>query len=313
MSPIERHRAWIAWSLVCLIWGTTYLAIKIALESIPPFLMGGIRYVIAGALLAGWLKLTGRSLPLGGSRGRLALLGFFMLTVGNGGVVWGEQYLSSGLTAVIIATTPFWMVGVDAALGGDRLRARQLVGLAVGLVGIVLLVWPDLAIGANRGQVLQGVFAVQLACFGWAIASSYTRRHVVSSDVLGAAALQMMFGGGFMVLLGFLAGEWPALSFTARTTTALVYLILAGSLVAFAAYSYALRHLPVAVVSLYTYVNPVIAVALGTLLLGEPFRVEMILGGAVIAAGILIVRPAAGRRRAPQVSGVATAASRGGH
>jgi drug/metabolite transporter (DMT)-like permease len=310
MSPVERHRAWIAWGLVCLIWGTTYLAIKIALASIPPFLMGGIRYVVAGALLAAWLKSTGRPLPLRGSIGRLAWLGFLMLTVGNGGVVWGEQYLSSGLTAVIIATTPFWMVGVDAALGGDRLRARQLLGLAIGLAGIMLLVWPDLAIGGNRGHVLRGVFAVQLACFGWAVASSYTRRHVVSSDVLGAAAVQMLFGGGFMVLLGLIVGEWGALSFTPRTTTALVYLILAGSLVAFAAYSYALRHLPVAVVSLYTYVNPVIAVALGSLLLGEPFRIEMIVGGAVIAAGIAIVRPTARPRRAPNLQSVAAVPSR---
>jgi drug/metabolite transporter (DMT)-like permease len=290
--------------LVCLIWGTTYLAIKIALESIPPFLMGGIRYVVAGALLAGWLKLTGRPLPQRGSLGRLAVLGFFMLTLGNGGVVWGEQYLSSGLTAVIIATTPFWMVGVEAASGGDRLRVRQLAGLAIGLAGIVLLVWPDLAIGSDRRGVRQGVLALQIACLGWAIASSFTRRQVESSDVLGAAALQMLFGGGVMVLLGLLAGEWTALSFTTRTTTALVYLVLAGSLVAFAAYSYALRHLPVAVVSLYTYVNPVIAVALGTVLLGEPFRVEMIIGGAVIAAGMLIVRPSASSRRAPSVRGV---------
>jgi drug/metabolite transporter (DMT)-like permease len=311
MSPLERHRAWVAWGLVCLIWGTTYLAIKIALESIPPFLMGGIRYVIAGAMLALWLKFTGRPLPMRTSIGRLAVLGFFMLTMGNGGVVWGEQYLSSGLTAVIIATTPFWMVGVEAALGGDRLRARQLLGLGIGLAGIVLLVWPDLAFGSDRGDVLKGIFAVQLACFGWAVASAYTRRQVVSSDVLGAAALQMLFGGGFMVLLGLLVGEWSAMSLNPRTTIALVYLILAGSLVAFAAYSYALRHLPVAVVSLYTYVNPVIAVALGTMLLGEPFRVEMILGGAVIAAGILIVRPTARPRRAPNLQGVAAVPSRG--
>jgi drug/metabolite transporter (DMT)-like permease len=311
VSPATRQRAWFAWSLVCVIWGTTYLAIKIALESIPPFLMGGIRYAIAGAILAIWLAATGRPLPLRGSLARLAVLGFFMLTLGNGGVVWGEQYLSSGLTAVVIATTPFWMVGVDAALGADRLRLRQVIGLAVGLSGIVILVWPDLALGGNTRQVLWGILALQIACCGWAIASSYTRRHVVSSDVMGAASLQMLFGGGFLVLLGLLVGEASALSFTPRTTAALVYLLLAGSLVAFAAYSYALRHLPVAVVSLYTYINPVIAVALGTLLLGEPFHVSMLIGGAVIAIGILIVRPRAGRRTSAELSGVAAASTRG--
>ena len=295
MSPVSPPRlAWIAFAVVCVVWGTTYFGIKVALETIPPFLMGGIRYAVAGVLLAGWLRAGGRPLPDRAEWPRLAVLGVLMLGFGNGGVVWAEQYIASGLAAVMIATSPFWMVAVDAALPGstDRMRWRQWLGLSVGFTGIVLLVWPDLQIaGAASRQVLLGILALQIACAGWAVASAYTKRRVGASDVLGAAALQMIFGGLFMMLLGTVVGEWPALSFNTKTSVALVYLIGAGSLLAFAAYSYALRHLPMATVSLYTYINPVIAVALGTLLLGEPFRLSMLAAGAIIVLGILIVRP----------------------
>ena len=289
-----QRRAWIAWGAVCVLWGTTYLFIKIALETIPPFLMGGLRYASAGAILALVLTLRGRRLPPPSDWGGLAILGGCLFVFGNGGVVWAEQYVSSGLTAVLIGTNPFWMVGIDALVTrGQQFHLRQWVGMIVGFAGIVLLVWPDITAGGASGRgFAAGVFAVQIACIGFSIGSAYTRRHVTPRDVLGAASLQMLFGGLIMVAIGTLHGEWPALSFTPRTTLAFAYLTLAGSLVAFAAYSYALRHLKVAVVSLYTYVNPVIAVALGTVFLGEPFHMRMLIAGAVIAAGIVIVGPA---------------------
>ena len=150
-----------------------------------------------------------------------------MLAIGNGGVVWGEQYLTSGLTAVIIATSAFWMVGVDALLpDGNRPHLRQGIGLLVGFGGIVVLLWPDISrggVGAHR--LLLGVASLQLACVGWAVASAYTRRHVQADDVLGAAALQMLFGGAFLLIGGSLTGEWAAFSLTTRTSGALLYLI----------------------------------------------------------------------------------------
>lgn len=286
-------RAWLAWIAVCLIWGTTYFAIKVALDTIPPFLMGGLRYTTAGFLLAGILRMNGHRLPSLGSWGGLAVVGFFMLALGNGGVVWAEQSVPSGLTAVLIGTSPFWMVGVEALLTrGQVAHARQWIGLAIGFLGIVILVWPDITAGGEAGRSFGwGVFAVQVACAGWAVGSAYTRRHVLPADVLGSAALQMIFGGGFMVIAGTTLGEWRDLSFNAITGTAFVYLTLAGSVVAFAAYSYALRHLDVAVVSLYTYVNPVIAVVLGTVFLGEPFHLRMVLAALVILGGMMIVGP----------------------
>lgn len=290
------RRAWIAWMAICIIWGTTYLAIKVALETVPPFLMGGLRYGIAGIVMAVWMIASGRALPARREWPKLALLGFFMLTLGNGGVVWGEQFLTSGLTAVVVATSPFWMVGVDAALaGGDALRVRQVIGLIVGFSGIVLLVWPALSPGGiGAWQFGIGLVSLQVACLGWAIASAYTRRHVTRGDLIGAAAIQMLSGGLFLLLMGSLRGEWAHISFTLRTGTALTYLTVAGSIIAFVAYSYALGHLPVAIVSTYTYVNPVIAVALGVLILGEPFAPRELVAAAVILLGMMIVRSPSG-------------------
>lgn len=304
MSPVVRRNAWIAFIAVCLIWGTTYLAIKVALETIPPFLLGGIRYVIAGLLLGGILVARGERLPPLAEWGKLAWLGFLMITLGNGGVNWGEQYLASGLTAVVIATSPFWMVAVDAFFpGGERLTSRKWFGLFVGFAGIVLLVWPDITLeGSDTLKVVLGILALQIACAGWAVSSSYTKRHALGHSVLVVAAVQMLFGGLFMLLIGTVSGEWPALQFSPKTGAALAYLTLAGSLIAFAAYSYALRYLPVSTVSLYTYVNPVIAVALGTLLLGEPFRWSMLLAAAIIVTGIAIVRYPVGRHDRSPVS-----------
>ena len=285
--------AYLAWVVVCLIWGTTYLGIKIALETIPPFLMGGIRYTISGLVLAAWLIARGRRLPLTSDWGRLAVLGFFMLMLGNGGVVWGEQFVPSGLTAVVIGTSPFWMVSVDAMLtGGRQLGRREWVGLFIGFAGIVVLVWPDITAGGiGARNFALGVASLQVACAGWAIGSAYTRRHVMPKDVFGSAALQMFFGGMFMLAAGTASGEWSMLAFNPRTTAALVYLTLVGAVIAFAAYSYALKHLDMAVVSLYSYVNPVIAVALGALILDEPFNVRMAIAIGIIAVGVMVVGP----------------------
>jgi drug/metabolite transporter (DMT)-like permease len=292
----QRRLAWVAWVTICVVWGTTYFAIKIALETIPPFLMGGLRYVAAGVLLGVVVVLRGHRLPPRAAWGRLAVLGFFMLLMGNGGVVWGVQFLPSGLAAVLIGTAPFWMTGVDALVGaGKQLFLRQWCGLVVGFAGITLLVWPDITAGGREGLAFAvGVIALQLGCVGWAVGSAYTRRHVMPGDILGSAAMQMTAGGVFMLLVGTALGEWPRLGFNLVTTASFVYLVVAGSVIGFGAYSYALQHLDVAIVSLYTYINPVIAVALGTIVLGEPFHLRMLIAAAVIVVGILIVGPPKG-------------------
>jgi drug/metabolite transporter (DMT)-like permease len=296
-STSETRRAWLAWFAICIIWGTTYLAIKIAIGTIPALLIGGLRYLMAAAIMVIGLKAQGRRLPSLSVWPTQAVLGFSMLGLGNGGVVVAEQYLTSGMTAVLVGTSPFWMVAIDAAFpGGKRLRLQQVIGMTVGFAGIVMLVWPDLKAslsmgsGALGGSPLVGIIAVQVACIGWSIASSYSKRHKHSADVLGTATLQMLFGGTFMTLAATARGDWAGLSFSPASTVALAYLVVLGSVVAFVAYSYALKHLPISVVSLYTYVNPVIAVALGALLLHEPFGALQVTAAAVIAIGMLIVR-----------------------
>jgi drug/metabolite transporter (DMT)-like permease len=291
-SHRQRRLAYMAWVMVCLIWGTTYLGIRISLESMPPALMGGLRWTIAGALLASYVALKGHQLPPPSRWGGILLLGFLLLVLGNGGVVVAEQWVPSGLAAVLVACSPFWMAAVEACLpDGDRLRGKVIVGLLVGFAGILVLVWPDLKVdgGASRG-FLAGVIALQIAAFGWSLGSAYSRRHGRSDNVLGTTAYQMLAGGLMMILAGTVRGEWSHLFFTHRTALALAYMSTVGAIGGFVAYTYALRHLPVSFVSLYAYINPVIAVALGVLFLGEPFDRRMAAAAALVFAGVAVVR-----------------------
>jgi drug/metabolite transporter (DMT)-like permease len=284
--------AYLAWIAVCLIWGTTYLGIRIALETIPPALVGAIRYVLAGLILATILRLRGERLPPRSSWGGLVLVGGLLIAVGNGGVIWAEQWVPSSFAALLVAAAPFWMAGIEALLpGGERMTMRVSSGLLVGFAGIVLLVWPDLTAGGTIGrQFALGVVALQTACLGWALGSAYSRRHAREDNALGAAALQMVFGGLIMTVAATALGEWRMLTFTPRTLAAELYLLLVGSLLGYPAYVFALKHLPVSTVSLYAYVNPVIAVVLGTLLLDEPFGWRVIVAAALVFLGSAVVR-----------------------
>jgi drug/metabolite transporter (DMT)-like permease len=277
---------------VCVVWGTTYLAIRIALETIPPALLGGIRFLVAGLVLAVVLRLRGEPVPPRQHWPALALMGALMLVMGNGFVVWAEQWVPSGVAAVIVSTSPFWMAGIEAVLpDGERFSLRTLTGMTVGFCGIVLLVWPDLFAGGTWGrQFAFGILAIQLAEIGWSLGSSYSKRHARHGNAFAASAMQMVFGGALMLVLGTLRGEWSMLSFTPRTVAAELYLIVFGSFAGFAAYIYALKHLPVSTVSLYAYVNPVIAVLLGAVVLDEPLSPRIALASGLVLIGIAVVR-----------------------
>lgn len=288
----QRRRAWLAWIAICVIWGTTYLAIRVTLESMPALLMTGIRWTIAGSLIAGYLYAAGERLPPLRAWPGILLLAFLLLGLGNAGVVWAEQYVTSGLAAVIVGACPFWMAGVEAfRRDGERLTIGVVTGLAVGFCGIVLLVWPDLWHGGAAGRhFLAGVVSLQIACLGWALGSSYSRRHMRGQNVFSTTAAQMLAGGVMMIAAGTLHGEWSVFSVTPRTGLAFTYLVTVGALGGFVAYTYALRHLPVSVVSLYAYVNPVIAVALGVALLGEPFTARMTAAALLVFAGVAVIQ-----------------------
>jgi drug/metabolite transporter (DMT)-like permease len=291
-TPRERRLAYLAWAAVCVIWGTTYLGIRITLETMPPAPMAAMRWLIAAALLVAFLRITGEPLPPRSRWGGIALMGFLLLFVGNGGVAYAELWVPSGLAAVLVATAPFWMAGVEAAIGGgERLGVRKVFGLLVGFSGIVVLLWPEVKFGSagSRGFLL-GVGLLQLASLGWSLGSAYSRRFSRDDHVLGTSALQMFAGGVFLAVLGAARGEWPHVAFNLRTATALLYLATIGAVGAFVAYTYALRHLPVSFVTLYAYINPLIAVALGVLLLGEPFSVRIAAAAALVLAGVAFVQ-----------------------
>jgi drug/metabolite transporter (DMT)-like permease len=291
-TPRQRRAAYFAWVTVCIVWGTTYLAIRICLETMPPMVMGGLRWLIAGALLGAYVRVTRQTLPPPQRWPGIILLGFLMLVLGNGGVVVAEQWVPSGLAAVIIACNPFWMAAVEAALpDGERLTRPIALGLLVGFGGILVLVWPDVSLhGSSHRAFLTGVIALQVASIGWSLGSAYSRRMGRADNVLGTTAFQMLAGGVMMSAIGVARGELSHLYFTPKTSLALLYLATLGAIGGFVAYTYALRHLEVSFVSLYAYINPVIAVGLGVTLLGEPFDLRMGTAAALVFAGVAIVR-----------------------
>jgi len=299
-TPRQRRLAYLAWVAVCLIWGTTYLGIRVSLESMPPALMGGLRWLIAGGLLAAYVAARGGAFPPRERWGSILLLGFLLLGLGNGGVVVAEQWVTSGLAAVMVATSPFWMAAVEACLkDGERLTRNAVVGLLIGFSGILVLVWPDLTTAGGDHRFLLGIVALQVAALGWSLGSAYSKRHGRSDDLLATTACQMLAGGLMMTLVGTLRGEWGDLFFTGRTAAALAYLSTLGAIGGFVAYTYALRHLPISFVSLYAYINPIIAVALGVALLGEGFDARMATAAALVFAGVAFVRWAPVRNPAP--------------
>ena len=294
--------AYAALVAVCVIWGTTYLGIRVALEAVPPALMGAFRWIVAGSLLVAYVRLRGQALPHAASWGSLALQGLLMIGFGNGFVNWAEQSVPSGLAAVVIATAPFFMASVEAfRADGERLSRRGLLGLVLGFVGILVLVWPDLHFDNTQGtQFVLGLLALQGACLAWAIGSSYSKRHPHGESVIGATAVQMIFGGVIMLVVGTFAGEWGRVSFHGRGVAALAYLTVAGSIGGFVSYIYALKYLPVSTVSIYAYINPLIAVILGAFLLHEPFSMRTVVSMVIVFGGVALVKePATKPARIP--------------
>ena len=287
-SHQQRRLAYIAWMMVCLIWGTTYLGIRISLESMPPALMGGLRWTIAGALLASYVRARGHELPPASRWGGILLLGFLLLVLGNGGVVVAEQWVPSGLAAVLVACAPFWMAAVEACLpDGERLRGQSRRRPADRVRGILVLVWPDLHVRRRRqpsisrgsdcapdrrlrlvaGFVrIRGGTGARTTC--WHHRLPDARRRADDDRCRAPCA------------------ESGRTLFHAADRARLAYLSTVGAIGGFVAYTYALRHLPVSFVSLYAYINPVIAVALGVLFLGEPFDRRMAAAAALVFAGV---------------------------
>lgn len=290
-----------AFGAIYLIWGSTYLAIRIAIETLPPFLMVGVRFLTAGALLYLWVR-PRNSRPTVNQWGTTGLVGALMLVGGNGMVTWSEQWVASGLAALIVTTVPLWMVLLEWLGGGSRPTGRIFMGLALGFAGVVLLVNPSSA-GSDSDHYLLGIGALILAALSWSGGSIYSRRAALPKSPLLSTAMQMIVGGALALSIGLAAGEWASFDYRAistRSVLALAYLSIFGSIVALSCYVWLLRVSTPARVSTYAFVNPLVAVALGSIFAGEPLTLPMVgAATAILTAVLLITFRSTGEQRSP--------------
>ncbi len=296
MSGPEKPRVLfvaLALAAVYLVWGSTYLAIRFAIETIPPFTMAGVRFTVAGWLLYGLVRMRGAPAPTRRHWMSAAVIGTLLLGMGNGGVTWAEQLVPSGIAALVVATVPAWMVLFDwMRPGGTRPTVRVVLGLALGLAGIGLLVVAGQADFSAARIDLAGVAALLLAALSWAFGSIRSRSLDVPSSVLQLTAMQMIAGGMVLFGAGVVTGEPARLDLAAvsgQSGLALTYLIVFGAWVGYGAYIWLLRNTTPAVVSTYAYVNPGIAVFLGWLLADEPLDGWMLGAMAVTLAGVALI------------------------
>ncbi|HWQ84337.1 MAG TPA: EamA family transporter [Anaerolineales bacterium] len=289
---------WAGLITIYIVWGSTYLAIRFAIETIPPFLMAGSRFMIAGLILFTWRRLAGDPLPGRKEWLSAAVVGLLLLMIGNGGVTWAELTVNSGIVALLVGTVPLWVVLVEALRPGGKWPGWQgMLGVLLGVVGIVILVNPW---NSSSGLHLSGVLVVIVAAAAWAVGSVYSHNAPLPKSPLMGTSLEMLVGGVALLLLGSITGEWSQVSWAAisgKSILGLAYLIVFGSLIGFASYSWLLRVAPTSLVSTYAYVNPLIAILLGNLLAEEPLTPQVAIAAVVIVSAVVLINSA----RAPKV------------
>jgi drug/metabolite transporter (DMT)-like permease len=285
-SPLA---VWSALLSVYLIWGSTYLAIRYAVETTPPFLMAAARFLISGGFLFALRRLAGDPVPTAAEWRAATIVGVFLLVGGNGGVVWAEQFVPSALAALLVATVPLWMALIDVFARGHRPNPIEASGIVVGFGGVVLLIgWPA---AYADGMNSYGAAALVLASLSWAVGSLYGRHARLPASQLLGTGMEMLAGGIALFALSLVAGEWnefEAAAVSARSALALAYLTVVGSS-AFVAYVWLLRVAPTPLVSTYAYVNPLVAVFLGYFLAGEPVTSRILLATIVIIGSVVLV------------------------
>jgi len=275
-----------------LIWGSTYLAIRIAIETLPPFLMAGVRFLIAGGILYGWARARGAEKPNRNLWRTAAISGVLMLACGNGAVVWAEQFVPSGMVSLLVATVPLWIVLQDWGWGrGGAPGAGVLLGILWGFVGVGLL-FTGSEIGQATPQDLLGGLLVLGGAGAWAAGSLVARYGARPSSAALGIGMQMLVGGGTLLLGGILRGEVSSFDPGAvswLSVLAVLYLVVFGSLVAFSSYIWLLRNTTPAVASTYAYVNPLVALLLGWALASEPLSSRTLLAAFVILSAVMVI------------------------
>jgi drug/metabolite transporter (DMT)-like permease len=280
---------WSALVSVYLIWGSTYLAIRYAVETAPPFLMAAARFIVSGGVLFALRRVAGDPAPTAVEWRAAAVVGLFLLVGGNGGVVWAEQFVPSALAALLVATVPLWMALIDVFLGGHRPNMFETGGILVGFGGVVLLIGSP-STSAN-GMNSYGAAALVLASLSWAIGSLYGRSVRLPASQLLGTSMEMLTGGVALLAVSLIAGEWSRFDLAGvspRSALALAYLTIVGSS-AFVAYVWLLRVAPTPLVSTYAYVNPLVAVCLGYFLASEPLTIRILLATVVIISSVVLV------------------------
>jgi drug/metabolite transporter (DMT)-like permease len=314
--PIERPSRFavvFAFGLVYLFWGSTYLAIDVAVERIPPALMCGIRFLIAGTFMLVFCAVRGRRVLYNWRQtGEMAVVGVLLLMGGNLTLSYAEKHIASGLAALIVATTPLWFLVLDSLLlGHHRVSLRGKIGLALGLVGLVVLLWPQWRATTLLGrEQFWASVSLQGGSFSWALGSVLAKKWKSPSiDAFSAIAWQMIFAGVANLLFAFCFEDWWHVAWSLRGVGATAYLVVCGSWIGYTAYIWLLGHVPTSKVSTYAYVNPVVAVFLGWLVLREPVNGYIASGSAIVIASVILVTSAQVTRKAPTVmSGVETTA-----
>ncbi len=290
---MQRHphfRAYLALAAVCFFWGTTYLGIRFALESMQPQVLMALRYTISGSILLLFAYFSGAHLPSGRELWYTALYGVMIIGTGTGSVVFAEQWVPSGLASVFITLSPFWMIGIDALIpGGERLHGPTIVAMLVGLAGTTLLVAPEIMGEGFGGPLVRGFLLIELGCSGWCLGSILQRRHQTKAHPVVSGAVQQLATGLAFAVPAFFAKPHPS-TWSGRSIGAVAYLVMFGSIVGYSAYSFALDRLPVSVVSIYNYINPVIAVFLGWLFFREHFGPLEVIAMLIIFVGVGLVK-----------------------
>ncbi len=291
-----KARAWTALIAVYIVWGSTYLAIRFAIETIPPFLSAGMRFLISGAILFLWRRLSGDPAPTKIEWRSASIIGLLLLLGGNGGLVWAEQRIPSGIASLFIATTPLWMVLIDSLRpGGVRPNWLTWLGVFVGLSGTALLANPWQSHAASPPLDPLGMVVLILAALSWSIGSLYSRKASLPNSPLMSTGMEMLVGSLGLFAFGSMIGEWNHFnlaSISLRSLGGLAYLIVFGSGIGFVAYTWLLRNAPTPLVSTYAYVNPVVAILLGSLVVDEPLEAIELISALIIICGVVLITTA---------------------
>lgn len=289
--PRHPHfQAYLALAAVCVFWGTTYLGIRIALESMTPAVLMALRYSISGIILLAVAYFSKAHIPSGRELWFTAIYGVIIIGTGTGCLVYAEQWVPSGLASVFITVSPFWMVGVDALIpGGVRLHGPTIVAMLVGLAGTILLVAPEAMQEGFGGPLLRGFLLLQIGCAGWALGSILQRRHQTKAHPVVSGAVQQLATGLAFAVPALLTKPHPA-TWSMRSVEAVAYLVVFGSIVGYSAYAFVLDRLPISVMSIYNYINPIIAVFLGWIFFREHFGLQELFAMLIIFVGVALVK-----------------------